>query len=35
MQGLIFFLLPILKNFINPDSELEVFVHFKVSARCD
>lgn len=32
MQGLVFFLLPILQDFVNPDREVKLFVNFEVPA---
>lgn len=35
VQSLVFFLLPVLKNFINSDCEFEIFVQLEVPAGCN
>jgi len=35
MEGVVFFLLPVLEDFVNSDGEFEVFVYFEVTAGSD
>jgi len=35
MEGVVFFLLPVLEDFVYTDGKFEVFVYFEIPTSCD